>query len=239
MDAIVDQWDSESMPSLPLGLADTIKGMQLHEPVAIAPYRARDVSSVRSNPKEWFKMPPSGVKLQDMTDEQVWGMLDSMEGLDRFLANTPDTQARKDLLTEKAVSILNTGNAKKSRMAFAIRKLEHHGFDVSENDPLSMASRWEDILEGGDEAKKALVRKMLGEEGYKDTKKWVSEAAKDANAVVKNREVWKYTLASAKSITSWHAGIVSGAIGIYRAALAHKAKSRLRAKGIDTKKKKE
>jgi len=238
MDARVDQWDSESMPSLPIGLAKTIKAIPLREPKHIGNYRARDVSSVRANPREWFKMPPASVRVEDMSDDEVWGMLNTMEGTNRFLANTPDTQARRELLTEHAVAILNTGNPKKHRIGYAIRELEHKGFEVSENDPLSMASRWEDVVKQKDGPKAALVKKQLGDESYEDLKKWIESVAKDAETIVSARSVTKYALATALHPKGWLSGVVGAAMAAYKQALAAQAKQRLQQQGIATKKKK-
>lgn len=238
MDARVDQWDSESMPSLPAGLARTIKAIPLHQPQHISDYRARDISGLRADPREWFKNPPASVRVEEMSDDEVWGLLGTMEGTERFLANTPDTIARRELLAEHAVSVLNTGNAKKHRIAFALRAMEHKGFEVSESDPLSMASRWEDVIKGSDAKKRALVRKQLGEETYKETVKWVESVAKDANDVVNARNVTKYALSTALHPRQWLHGMVNASIAAFRQFVAYKAKKRLEREGIETKKKK-
>ncbi len=120
-----------------------------------------------------------------------------------------------------------------------MRALEHLGIDVAESDPLVMASRWEDVVRGDDHAKKALVHKMIGGKEYKAVVQFVDAVARDAEAVVKNRNVRKYmagVLAHA-SITHIPDVLIKASLATYREVLGAFALKRLRDRGINTKKK--
>lgn len=236
---VIDNWSPEMVRAMPAGVETTLRDLSLDEPDILLPYRPHDYATASAPSTEWFKAPPKAVDAANMTTEQVWAMLDSVTGVERIRASTPDTPARQSLFDLKAEEILSATKLEASHPPLHfIGFLKKFGINKS-----IVESAVRPILSWGkalnDPAKAPKIQALLGDKRYVELRKEVKGAVRAAEQMVSSKQALTYTAASALPVAiALNPTIGLGVytlFSLYHAARMSKASKKLSSKGFSTK----